>query len=56
MDTKSPSEPPRSTITFSGPDPGELAGFWSEYDKLADAYDKDMIDALSNNLESLLIF
>ncbi|KAG8857318.1 hypothetical protein FRB96_005805 [Tulasnella sp. 330] len=56
MDTKSPSELPRSTITFSGPDPSELAGFWSEYDKLADAYDKDMIDALSNNLESLLIF
>ncbi|KAG8871380.1 hypothetical protein FRB97_008767 [Tulasnella sp. 331] len=56
MDSKPDNEPLRSTITFSGPDPGELTGFWSEYDKLADAFDKDMIDALNDNLDSLLIF
>ncbi|KAG8857309.1 hypothetical protein FRB96_005796 [Tulasnella sp. 330] len=56
MDKKTSTEPTRYTVAFSGPDPGELAGFWAEYDKLADAYDKDLLKSLNNNLDSLLIF
>ncbi|KAG9001666.1 hypothetical protein FRB94_004596 [Tulasnella sp. JGI-2019a] len=52
----SSATPAKRSITYAGPGPGEDAAFWSEYDKLADAIDKDMIDALNANLDSLLIF
>ncbi|KAG8984435.1 hypothetical protein FRB93_006568 [Tulasnella sp. JGI-2019a] len=56
MTSVAPIKPPKRSITYAGPGPGEDAAFWSEYDKLADAVDKDMVDALNTNLDSLLIF
>ncbi|KAG8984439.1 hypothetical protein FRB93_006572 [Tulasnella sp. JGI-2019a] len=52
----SSAAPAKRSITYAGPGPGEDAAFWSEYDKLADSIDKDMIGALNANLDSLLIF
>ncbi|KAG9021517.1 hypothetical protein FRB95_002002, partial [Tulasnella sp. JGI-2019a] len=35
---------------------GDRGGFWTKYDKLAGAYDKDMLARLNGNLDVLLIF
>ncbi|KAG9025090.1 hypothetical protein FRB95_010582 [Tulasnella sp. JGI-2019a] len=52
----SSAAPAKRSITYAGPGPGEDAAFWSEYDRLADSIDKDMVGALNANLDSLLIF
>ncbi|KAG9006517.1 hypothetical protein FRB93_008645 [Tulasnella sp. JGI-2019a] len=54
--SSTPAKPPPRSISYAGPAPGELAAFWSEYDVLADAYDKSMARALNTDLDSLLVF
>ncbi|KAG9031611.1 hypothetical protein FRB95_002478, partial [Tulasnella sp. JGI-2019a] len=56
MSSFRPAKQSAQSITYTGPAPDELAPFWSEYDRLADAYDKSMTEALGDNLDSLLIF
>ncbi|KAG8993361.1 hypothetical protein FRB94_010830 [Tulasnella sp. JGI-2019a] len=56
MTSPTPINPQERFITSAGTGSSENAAFWSEYDKLADAVDKDTITTLSASLDSLLIF
>lgn len=35
---------------------GSKAKFWEKYDKLADEFDKEMLESFNSNLDVLLIF